>query len=74
MVAVKLHIVRSHETKLKSEQCRRILVALESGPKNIEDLAKSTKLTVGSVTKHAEVLIVAALVERKKDGTLFLRR
>ena len=54
--------------KLKSEQCRRILEALESGPKTPDELVLSTKLTVGSVNKHCEVLLVADLIKLKRNG------
>jgi DNA-binding transcriptional ArsR family regulator len=54
--------------KLKSEQCRRILEALESGPKNPDELVLITKLTVGSVNKHCEVLLVADLIKLNRNG------
>jgi len=55
--------------KLKSEQCRRILEALGSGPKSAEELVTLTKLTPGSVNKHIEVLLEAKRIKTKKDGT-----
>jgi DNA-binding transcriptional ArsR family regulator len=55
--------------KLKSEQCRRILEALETGPKSAEELVKLTKLTLGSVNKHLDVLLEAKLIKSKRNGT-----
>lgn len=55
--------------KLKSEQCRRILEALESGPKSPEELVKLTKLTLGSVNKHLDVLVEAKKIKAKRDRT-----
>ena len=54
--------------KLKSEQCRRILAALESGPKSADELVVITKLTLGSVNKHLEVLLVADLIKARRSG------
>ena len=54
--------------KLKSEQCRRILEALKSGPKSPEELVGLTKLTLGSVNKHLEVLLEAKKIKSKADG------
>jgi DNA-binding MarR family transcriptional regulator len=54
--------------KLKSEQCRRILEALESGPKSQEELVQLTKLTAGSIAKHVDVLLEAKLVQTKRNG------
>ena len=54
--------------KLKSEQCRRILEALKSGPKSPEELVGLTKLTLGSVNKHLEVLMEAKKVKSKANG------
>ena len=56
--------------KLKSEQCRRILEALESGPKSQEELVRITKLTAGSIAKHVDVLLEAKLVKSKRNGKL----
>ena len=55
--------------KLKSEQCRRILEALESGPKSAEELVKLTKLTFGSVNFHLDVLLEAKQIKSKSNGT-----
>ena len=55
--------------KLKSEQCRRILEALGSGPKSTEELVTLTKLTLGSVNKHIEVLLEAKRIKSNRDGT-----
>jgi DNA-binding transcriptional ArsR family regulator len=54
--------------KLKSEQCRRILEVLESGPKSAEELVKLTKLTLGSVNKHLDVLIEANRIKSNRSG------
>jgi predicted transcriptional regulator len=54
--------------KLKSEQCRRILVALETGPKTPDELVIEAKLTLGSVNKHLEVLLVADLIKARRNG------
>ena len=54
--------------KLRSEQCRRILEALKSGPKSPEELVGLTKLTLGSVNKHLEVLLEAKKVKSKANG------
>ena len=56
--------------KLKSEQCRRILESLESGPKSQEELVQITKLTAGSIAKHVDVLLEAKLVQSKRNGKL----
>ena len=56
--------------KLKSEQCRRILEALESGPKSLEELVQITKLTAGSIAKHVNVLFEAKLVQSKRNGKI----
>jgi transcription initiation factor IIE alpha subunit len=55
--------------KLKSEQCARILEALENGPKTSEELVQLTKLTLGSVKKHLDVLLEAKKVKSKSNGT-----
>jgi DNA-binding transcriptional ArsR family regulator len=54
--------------KLKSEQCRRILEALETGPKSAEELVKLTKLTLGSVNKHIDVLLEAKRIKSNRSG------
>ena len=64
--------MKSLAEKLKSEQCRRILEALESGPKSSEELAKLTKLTLGSVNKHLDVLAEAKKIKAKRDGKFSL--
>lgn len=66
--------MRSIEESLRSEQCRRILEALKAGPKNSEVLAKETKLTVGSIVKHANVLVAAGLVVETEVATYAIRR
>ena len=62
-------IMKTLAEKLKSEQCRRILEALESGPKSAEELVKLTKLTLGSVNKHLDVLLEANRIKTKRNGT-----
>ena len=66
--------MRSIEESLKSEQCRRILEALESGAKSQEELVEITKLTAGSIAKHVGVLEVAAKVKVTKSGMLVTKR
>ena len=66
--------MRSIEESLKSEQCRRILEALESGPKTTVELVKLCRLTAGSVRLHANVLVVASLISEKPADTFSLRR
>ena len=66
--------MRSIEESLKSEQCRRILEALDSGPKSTEELVKLTKLTAGSIAKHVNVLEVALLVKVSKSKGLVSKR
>ena len=66
--------VRSLEESLKSEQCRRILVALETGPKTHEELVKLTKLTLGSIDKHVGVLLQADLVSTMSSGKIKAKR
>lgn len=62
--------MKSQAEKLKSEQCRRILEALESGPKTTGELVKLCKLTAGSIEKHTDVLVEAALVLRTAGGKI----
>jgi len=62
--------MRSIEESLKSEQCRRILEALESGPKTAAELVKLCKLTPGSIEKHAGVLIHAGLAAKSRSGRI----
>ena len=66
--------MKSKAEKLKSEQCRRILEALESGPKTTNELVKLCKLTAGSIEKHTDVLVQAQLVVRKADGKISAKR
>jgi len=66
--------MRSIEESLKSEQCRRILEALESGPKTTAELVKLCRLTAGSVRLHANVLVVASLIGEKPADTFALKR
>jgi len=60
--------MKSLAEKLKSEQCRRILEALKSGPKSAEELVSLTKLTLGSVNKHLDVLLEADKIKGKSNG------
>lgn len=66
----RIQTMKSQAEKLASEQCRRILEALESGPKSIDELVKLTKLTRGSVEKHTDVLLAADLVLRNPQGQI----
>ena len=61
--------MKSLAEKLKSEQCRRILEALKSGPKSAEELVPLTKLTLDSINKHLDVLVEAGKVKGKSNGT-----
>jgi predicted transcriptional regulator len=70
----KIQTMKSQGEKLKSEQCRRILEALESGPKTADELVKLCKLTAGSIEKHTDVLVEALLVERKAGGKVSAKR
>jgi len=66
--------LRSLEESLQSEQCRRILVALDSGSRSVDDLVALTRLTRGSVLKHAEVLVQGNLARRVRNERYALRR
>lgn len=66
--------MKSQAEKLRSEQCKRILLSIESGPKSMVELAKQTKLSLGSLEKHVAVLLVAKLISVGPDGTVSLRR
>lgn len=66
--------MRSLAEKLKSEQCRRILVALENSERSSQVLVKLTKLTLGSVNKHVAVLVEANLVQLNSEGIASIRR
>jgi hypothetical protein len=66
--------MRSLEESLRSEQCRRIFVALETGTKSTTELVALTKLTEGSVIKHANVLIVAGRIRRIGGGRFAIKR
>ena len=65
----KVDSMKTLAEKLKSEQCRRILEALESGPKSADELVKLTKLTLTSVNKHIDVLLEANRIKTKRNGT-----
>jgi DNA-binding transcriptional ArsR family regulator len=66
--------MRSIEESLKSEQCRRILEALESGAKTTDELVKLCKLTAGSIEKHTDVLVAADIVYRGRSGKISAKR
>ncbi len=65
--------MKSLAEKISSEQWERILVALDSVAKTISELTKLTKLTIGSVEKHVEVLVIAGLVARNTDALVSVR-
>ncbi len=65
--------MKSLAEKISSEQWERILVALDSVAKSISELTKLTKLTIGSVEKHVEVLVIAGLVARNTDALVSVR-
>jgi len=66
--------MKSLAEKLKSEQCRRILVALESGGRSSAELVELTRLTLGSVNKHVAVLVEANLVQLNLEGIASIKR
>ena len=66
--------MKSQDEKLKSEQCRRILEAIESGPKTTDELVKLCKLTAGSIEKHTDVLVAADLATRGRSGKISAKR
>jgi predicted transcriptional regulator len=66
--------MRSLEESLRSEQCRRILVALETGTKSTTELVALTRLTEGSVMKHADVLVMAGRIRRIGGGRFAIKR
>jgi DNA-binding IclR family transcriptional regulator len=66
--------MKSQAEKLRSEQCRRILESLSTGPRSIEELVKLTKLTRGSVEKHVEVLLLADLVSKDPRSNHLIKR
>ncbi len=65
--------MKSLAEKISSEQWERILVALYSVAKTISELTKLTKLTIGSVEKHVEVLVIAGSVARNTDALVSVR-
>ena len=67
-------VMKTLEQKLRSEQCARILAALEGGEKSPHELVILTKLTAGSVAKHVDVLIEVGRIGRRARGKLALRR
>jgi DNA-binding MarR family transcriptional regulator len=69
-----MRVMKSLEDKLRSEQCARILAALEDGAKSPDELVGLTKLTAGSVAKHVDVLIEAGRIRRIARGRFSLRR
>jgi len=66
--------MKSLAEKLKSEQCRRILVELQSCDRSPDELVKLTKLTLGSVNKHIAVLVEANLVQLNSEGIASIKR
>lgn len=67
-------VMKTLEQKLRSEQCARILAALEGGAKSPHELVSLTKLTAGSVAKHVDVLIEAGRVGRIARGKFAVKR
>ena len=65
--------MKSLAEKLRSEQCRRILLALDFGSKSMTELSKVTKLTQGSINKHVDVLLLAELVAKNSAGGFSIR-
>lgn len=66
--------MKTQEQKLASEQCRRILQALVSGPKSAIELVGLTKLTAGSIAKHIQVLLEADMVSESSAGLISSKR
>ena len=52
----------------------RIIQALQGGEKNVTDLVKATGLTQPNVSRHLNVLLIAGLIGRRKDGLNVLYR
>ena len=50
------------------------MVELETNHRTAEELVKLTKLTLGSIIKHLDVLFEAYLVVMHEDGKVSLRR
>ena len=69
-----MRVMKSLEEKLRSEQCERILAALEGGAKSSDELVGLTRLTAGSVAKHVDVLIEAGKIRRVARGKFSIRR
>ena len=65
--------MKSVAEKLRSEQCARIRVALADGSKSAEELAKITRLTIGSIALHVGVMIDARQVRRVAGKKFALR-
>jgi len=69
-----MRVMKTLEQKLRSEQCARILTALEDGAKSSQELVSLTKLTAGSVAKHVDVLIEAGRICRIPHGKFAFKR
>ena len=69
-----MRVMKSLEEKLRSEQCARILAALDGGVKSSDELVSLTRLTAGSVAKHVDVLIEAGRIRRVARGKFSIRR
>jgi DNA-binding MarR family transcriptional regulator len=69
-----MRVMKSLEEKLRSEQCARILAALDGGAKSPDELVVLTKITAGSVAKHVDVLIEAGRIRRIARGKFAVKR
>lgn len=52
----------------------QIIQALQSGEKNVSELAAMTELSQPNVSRHLSVLVTAGLLGRRKDGLNVLYR
>lgn len=59
---------------LSSPRRLELLDLLSQGPKNVETLARETKLSVANVSQHLQTLLEAHLVQFQKKGTYAIYR
>jgi DNA-binding transcriptional ArsR family regulator len=50
----------------------RLIIALESGGKNVGDLVAATGLSQPNVSRHLQTLIEAGLLARRKEGLMVI--
>ena len=46
----------------------RLLLALETGPKNVTELVAATSATQANISRHLQTLTEAGLLARRKEG------